>query len=340
MLNSVLYFFNTLALFALFLSYSAPYISPDTILWPIAFLGLFYPFLLLINILFLVYWLIRFKKYFWTNLIVIFLGYNHIVNLIQIQKNQNKPNESSFSVMSFNVRLFNSYNWIKQKNIKNDIIDFINNEHTDILCIQEFYAPNELPNLYYPFSHIGLQNERKSWRMATYSKLPILEKGTVSIYGEINNNVCIYSDIKISTDTIRVYNVHLASNWFQKEDYQFLDKPTIKGAENIIERLKNSFHKRAKEVKAIKKHMNSSPYPILLCGDFNDTPSSFAYRHLSKGLTDSFKNSGLGLGQTYNGKFPALRIDFIFHSPEISLQQFRIIKNNLSDHYPIIGKFK
>ena len=338
MLNGILYILNMLLLFALFLSYASSYISPDTNLWPIALLGLTYPFLLLINLLFTIYWIIRFKKHFWANIFIILLGYGNIQNLINIQDNGIET-EIKFSVMSFNVRLFNAYDWIKKDDVKQEIIEYINKESINILCLQEFYAPEELPKLNYLHSHIGLQSKRESWRMATYSNFPIFKKGTVSISGEKTNNVCIFSDIAISGDSIRVYNVHLASNWFEKEDYEFLDRPSVGGAESIIERLKTSFFKRAKQVKAIKAHMNTSPYPIILCGDFNDTPISFSYKQLSKGLNDSFTNSGTGLGQTYNGKFPTLRIDYILHSPEFKNNSFKTIKVNLSDHYPIVSTF-
>ena len=116
MLNGILYILNMLLLFALFLSYASPYISPDTFLWPIALLGLIYPFLLLINLLFTIYWIIRFKKHFWANIIIILLGYGHIQNLINIQDNGSDA-EVKFSVMSFNVRLFNAYDWIKKDDI-------------------------------------------------------------------------------------------------------------------------------------------------------------------------------------------------------------------------------
>ena len=338
MLNGILYILNMLLLFALFLSYASPYISPDSFLWPVALLGLIYPFLLFINSLFTVYWLVRFKKHFWANIIIILLGYGHIKNLINIQDNVSTE-EQQFSIMSFNVRLFNAYDWIKKDDVKQEIIEYLNKESASILCLQEFYAPEELPKLNYHYSHIGLQNERKSWRMATYSKFPIFNKGTVSISGERTNNVCIFSDIRIGNDSIRIYNLHLASNWFQKEDYEFLDKPSVEGAESIIERLKISFFKRAKQVKAIKAHMNTSPYPIILCGDFNDTATSFTYKQLSEGLNDSFSNAGKGLGQTYNGKFPTLRIDYILYSPEFELNSFKTTEVNLSDHFPIISTF-
>ena len=127
MLNGILYILNMLLLFALFLSYASPYISPDTFLWPVALLGLIYPFLLLINVLFSIYWLIRFKKHFWVNTIVILLGYGHIQNLLNIQEKESDT-KAEFSVMSFNVRLFNAYDWIKKENVKQEIIEYLNSE--------------------------------------------------------------------------------------------------------------------------------------------------------------------------------------------------------------------
>ena len=241
--------------------------------------------------------------------------------------------------MSFNVRLFNVYNWIEKETIDDEIVNFINTSKSSVVCLQEFYAPDSLPQINYLYSHIGLQRDRKKWRMATYSAHPIVNKGTVSIHGETKNNVCIFSDISVRGDTIRIYNVHLASNWFQKEDYEFLEHPTVERAEHIIERLKISFSKRSKQVQSIKKHMNTCHYPIVVCGDFNDTPNSYAYKVLSEGLQDSFSVKGSGISSTYNGKIPLLRIDYILFSPELSLSNFETHKANLSDHFPVESFF-
>ena len=259
--NKILYVLNLLTLFALALAYLAPYISPSTFLWPIAFLGLIYPVLLLVNLLFTFYWIIIFKRHFWSNLFIILLGWGHLDRLFNIT-NTKENIQADFSVMSYNVRLFNVYEWIDNKNVEHEIVDFINTEQPNILCLQEFYAPNELPNIQLPYQHIGLQSQKKQWRMATYSNFPIIQKGTVSIKGERKNNICIYSDIITSNDTIRVYNIHLASNWFRPSDYSFMQSPSLETEElkknmiSIGDRLKTSFIKRAEQVKAIKKHVN------------------------------------------------------------------------------------
>lgn len=336
--DRIIYILSFCFSFALLLSYLSPYADPQTFLLPIAFLGLFYPFLLLVNLLILFYWIFKFKRHFWPTLIVILLGYNHIDTLLKVKDNSNeKP--SIYSLTSFNVRLFNVYDWIKEEGIKQEIISFINQSNSSIVCLQEFYAPNTLPSINYPYSHIGLQKKRSHWRMATYSKYPIIKKGTVSISGENINNVCIFSDIILLEDTIRVYNIHLASNTFEDSDYQFIEKPSVEGAENIFKRLKKSFIIRATEVNSIKKHMNQSPYPIIVCGDFNDTPHSFAYHQLSEGLDDAFVKTGFGFGRTYNGKFPALRIDYILMSPQFKINNYKTLEVKLSDHYPISVSF-
>lgn len=337
-MSFILKFINGVFLVALLISYFTPFINPDSFLWPIAFLGLSYPYLLIINSAFLIYWLVRFKKVFWTNVIILALGIEHFNNHFQFFEKESNSNHH-FSVMSFNVRLFNAYQWIEKETISQDIIQFINSSNSNIVCLQEFYAPNELPSIQYPYSHIGLQSNRKKWRMATYSNYPILNKGTVSIHGETKNNVCIFSDIAVNSDTIRFYNIHLASNWFQKEDYQFLERPSVEGAESIIKRLKISFSKRAKQVNAIKRHMNTSPFPIIVCGDFNDTPNSYAYSVLSEGLDDSFSQQGNGIGSTYNGKIPMLRIDYILFSPEIDISRYVTHQRDFSDHFPIESYF-
>jgi len=323
------------------LSYLAPFVSPS-IFWPIAFFGLLFPIFFLLNLLFICYWLIVMKKPFWANLIVLIIGMNSISTLIGNSEDKStKEGENNFSIMSYNVRLFNAYNWIKKEGVKNEIFDLFNQRNTNILCIQEFYAPKQLPELDYSFQHIGLQSKKSQWHMAIYSKFPQINKGTVSIKGERMNNTCIFSDMVFQGDTIRIYNIHLASNWFDKSDLAFMENPEMskeaikKGVFGIGKRLKNSFQKRAMQVEVIKQHMEKSPYKIIVCGDFNDTPNSFAYHRISEGLQDAFLNKGKGIGSTFLGKMPFLRIDYILHSTKFKTNSFTTHQQKLSDHKAI-----
>lgn len=336
LIDKFLYLINSLSLFTLLLSYLSPFISP-TIFWPISFIGLLFPILFLLNLAFFIYWLIGFKKPMWANLIILLLGIGNISNYFGTSPNSNSSEENT-KVLSYNVRLFNRYGWIPKENVREDIFAFFTEEDADILCIQEFYTPNEIPDLNYPYRHIGLQNKKSQWHMAIYSKYPQIKKKTVSIKGERMNNTCIYSDMIINEDTIRVYNIHLASNWFKNSDYSFIQNPhkeKIKeGLKGIASRLKNSFIKRAEEVAVIKEHIKTSPYPIILCGDFNDTPLSFAYNTIKGDLVDAFTVCGKGIGDSFV-KIPALRIDYILHDNELKSSNYQKHKQVLSDHYAV-----
>jgi len=336
LINKSLYLINSISLLILLLSYLSPYISP-TFFWPISFFGLVFPILYLVNLAFFIYWLIGFKKPMWANLIILLIGIGNISNYFGTSPNSNSSEENT-KILSYNVRLFNRYGWIPKENVREDIFAFFTEEDADILCIQEFYTPNEIPDLNYPYRHIGLQNKKSQWHMAIYSKYPQIKKKTVSIKGERMNNTCIYSDMIINEDTIRVYNIHLASNWFKNSDYLFIQNPQkekIKeGLKGIASRLKNSFIKRAEEVAVIKEHIKTSPYPIILCGDFNDTPLSFAYNSIKGDLVDAFTVCGKGIGDSFV-KIPALRIDYIFHDNQLKSSNYKKHKKVLSDHYAV-----
>ena len=282
--------------------------------WPISFLGLIFPILFIMNFLFLIYWFLNTKKQIWANLIVLLIGVQHVSNYIGTNPKESTDN-TTISILSYNVRIFNAYNWIPSLT-KETIFDFLKNKNTDILCIQEFYAPNNIPDLNYNFRHIGKQNKKSEWHMAIYSKYPQIKKATVAIKGKEMNNTCIYSDIIIKKDTIRVYNIHLASNFFKNSDYLFLknkkNREMRKGISNIIKILKNSYQERAEEVLAIRTHIHKSPYKVIVCGDFNDTPLSYAYNKIKGDLIDSFSYSGKGIGESFV-KVPTLRIDYIMH---------------------------
>jgi endonuclease/exonuclease/phosphatase family metal-dependent hydrolase len=174
--------------------------------------------------------------------------------------------------------------------------------------------------------------------MAIYSNYSQIKKETVSIKGERMNNTCIYSDMVIKEDTIRVYNIHLASNWFNSSDYSFMQNPQKEklkeGLLGITKRMKNSYEKRAVEVKVIKEHIGTSPYPLIICGDFNDTPLSYAYHSIKGNLADAFSLSGKGIGTSFV-KIPALRIDYILHDTEFKSTNYQKYNEVLSDHYAV-----
>jgi endonuclease/exonuclease/phosphatase family metal-dependent hydrolase len=156
-----------------------------------------------------------------------------------------------------------------------------------------------------------------------------------------DNNYCIYSDIDINGDTVRVFNTHLSSIRFGEEDYRFISNLTDdrqqleEGGKRIAQRLVSAYKKRQAQVNKIMGNIIRSPYPVIFCGDFNDTPISYTYSCVDEILQDAFVQSGSGLGRTYIGPFPSFRIDYIWHDDSFESYGFKTIPLELSDHLPI-----
>jgi len=317
-----------------------------------------YPYLLFINIIFTVVW-IRYKKWrFLFSLIAILLGWNHLAAFFQL--NLNKESEENyrekFSVLSYNVRLFDLYNWSNNKSTKAKIFDFLEAEKPDIMCFQEFYY-DETKNFvtlesikefehvnYYHAEYTFEVNSVYHFGIATFSKYPIINRGSMSFQN--TNNICIYSDIVFGEDTIRIYNNHLQSVRLQPENYNYLDSlkffnenERMTGMIDIYKRFKEAYVKRAFQVEVISEHIKQSPYPVIVCGDFNDSPFSYTYRRMRSNLEDAFIEAGNGFGNTYARKFPSFRIDYLLHDEKFECVNYEKYNVYYSDHFPIKGEF-
>lgn len=354
----LLRYFNYIVILGLLLAYLSVYVDPGKV-WILAFFGLAYPFLLLANILFVIFWIVKKKRFFIIPLISIFLGWGFISSLVQIPVSSKKKSintENTFKVLSYNVRLFDLYDWQKEsKNTTGEIFEFIRNENPDVICFQEFYTKNNIQITedyiskalnYKYYSHIDytIENDADNYGIATYSKYPIINKGVIQFNNSTNTS--IYTDILIHKDTVRIFNNHLQSIRFNSNNYSFIsnsksmdDEERIKEIKDISYRLRDAFVKRAEQSKIVSNHVKNSPYPVFICGDFNDVPFSYTYHVIKKDMKDSFIEAGEGIGNTYIGKFPSFRIDYILHSKQINCHEFEIKKVKLSDHYPIIGEF-
>lgn len=358
--RKVIFFFNLIAIAALLLCYLNPFVSPAKF-WPLSFLGLAYPVIYLVNIFFLLYWILRRSKLLLFSAISLFIGLFHFNTIYQFRWKDKAllQEDKAIKVMSFNVRLFDLYNWSKNKETRTAIFDFINKENPDIIAFQEFYADDEnefinvdslkaLLNLPYNDYEFTLTLRKKHhWGIATYGKFKIVGSGHVNFRVK-SNNVCIYSDMLIHGDTVRVYNMHLQSIHLLKEDYNFInalgkdsvDVDEYKGSRKIAGRLKRAFIKRAEQVDSVAKSIKNSPYPVIVCGDFNDTPASYTYQTMTDKLSDAFVEAGKGWGKTYIGIFPSYRIDYILHSTGYEAYEYITHQEKLSDHYAISCKLK
>lgn len=339
----------------LILAYISPYFHPKTF-WILPFFGLAYPIILIFTFIFLFFWTIARSKWALITLGVILIGGKLHFRMIAVGSNpeQIPTADSSLHIMSYNVRLFDLYNWKDENSFttRDSIFHFIERENPDVICFQEFYHQDK-PTQFVTRDHliktlkIKDYHERYSHRLssrqnfgiAMLSKYPMVSKGAVVFENPENNNdnYCIYADIVKNKDTIRVYNVHLQSIKFENGEYAAFSEATNteerkSAIKRILDKLRIAFPERAEQANTVIEHMKTSPYPVVICGDFNDTPMSYTYNQFYSHLKDSYRECCKGIGSTYAGKIPAGRIDYIFHSPELNSYNFKIQNEIYSDH--------
>jgi endonuclease/exonuclease/phosphatase (EEP) superfamily protein YafD len=187
------------------------------------------------------------------------------------------------------------------------------------------------------------KKKRKIDALVIFSKYPIIRTGFYQDDHKSTN--AIYVDVAVDDEVFRIYNLHLESFQFGQDDYTFYsnlkevetDKTPIQaGTKKILLKLRRAYELRARQVDNLRTSIKTSPYPKLVCGDLNDTPSSYTYQVLSQGLQDSFKKAGNGLiGNTFRGNLPSFRIDYILFDKKFEAYNYEKIDISLSDHYPI-----
>ena len=338
---------------------SVKYLDPEK-WWFFSLFTFLLPYLFFILILFFLFWLL--VKPYWALVSVsaILLSFNAVKNIFPLNFNSfslEKP-AHTFRVMSWNVEFFNILNHKDHPEKKQQMLDLINQYKPDIACFQEVvageakgainYLPDMLDSLKfkdYLYSYRIENNFDKEhhYGILVVSKYPILRKQTIVNNPNDYNSTYQFIDVLIDTDTVRVFNVHLQSLKFSEDNKKYLDKGPAKNEKNYVEsasiigKIKNGIIKRSSQALYLKDEMNHSPYPIILCGDFNDVPVSYAYETIGTGLQNAFVSKGSGISATYNSISPTLRIDNIFADRYFSIKQFDRIKVDLSDHYPIVA---
>jgi endonuclease/exonuclease/phosphatase family metal-dependent hydrolase len=348
-LNRIVFALNGLAILALLLSYAAPYISPE-LYWPIAFLGLAYPVIIAFNLLFVVYWVAVFKLKFLYSLVAIGLGYTILPSYIQLSPQKMISVEKTINLLDFNMKYFGAFEGKKIQDPDKffDILDKIN---PSLLCFQEFRALGtpadkpmykklfkQLKNYYtcrITYDEQGKAND--GHHQVFFSKFPIIDSGVVE-HNEKSDNFTVFIDIVAFDDTIRIVNTHLQSIKFDDKDYTAVknikldNDSSVNAVTNISHKLKIAFVIRAKQAETVRDFIDQSPYKIIVVGDFNDSPSSYAYRTVKGNLNDAFVESGSGLGRTYVGAMPSLRIDYMLHDPSFTSYNYYAKAFEFSDH--------
>jgi len=331
--QKIILLLNYVAALLLLLAFIAPYLPGDLIPF-LSLSSLIFPFLVLLNILFVLYWTIQLKKYVFVSLVVLLLNYNNLQAIYQWEgKHPIEP--KGFSIMSYNVRLFNAYNWIKQKGIDVDISNYLKDQKPEILLLQEFKPDAKTDFLQYKYKHIVLKGNKRKAGLAIFSNFKILKQGDLHFKDTYNN--AIWADLLIGKDTIRIYNIHLQS-------YKIVNPEDLVEQDKLKtgQKLQKVFVEQEKQAKIIQQHIAKTKHPVIIGGDFNNTAFSAPYHILKQERTDAFVDAGEGFGITWQYKWLPLRIDFILSDPDrLEVLQFETLNHiKYSDHFPIKALLK
>ena len=346
---------NLLAVVLLLLADLAALIPPTTLRLP-AFLAIGFEVLAYLNLFFALTWLFTHRKaWCLVSILALLLSTSQLRATFSMSSKIQESGSRSLRVLTYNTHLLQDHTPLDH----NDLISYVRESGADIVCMQEYAVyrdahyptfqsvKNALIDIYpYTYFDFAIHNRRLQFGLAVYSKYPLTNKTTIPIHTA--GNGANYCDVIVHNDTFRLFNNHLQSNALQTNALQPSEIDSLRSLLNTSSsKLTNAYVARTEQVKTIKPIIDASPYPVIVCGDFNDVPASYTYRHLSRGLKDAFLTTSLfRTGHTYvraslipwfrsSSFVPGVRIDYILTSPTFRVTDFRLDRVPYSDHYPV-----
>ncbi len=325
-------------------------VSPDISVLP-AFMGIAFPIFFFPSVLLTIYWAWRRSRFFFVCLGFILLSWGAIQKYCPLDIFDDKDRgKKQLQVMTYNTCGMGMYD---NKDNSDEILDFVAAENPDIVCFQEFRENDPSRKLtlqkiraklsdykYYSYSPTQFA---KHTGLAIFSKYPIVGQRNIFFKDSRYNHACLF-EVKLSNgECVNVLNCHLRSNQLSTAD-RALYKDAIGGMDidkikqlkgGVFAKLAEGFRIRSSQVDTINALTSRLKDPLIVCGDFNDTPTSYCYRQMRGNLQDAFVNKGFGLGITYHSNYFWFRIDQIFHSDDFSTVKVKVHKVKYSDHYPL-----
>jgi endonuclease/exonuclease/phosphatase family metal-dependent hydrolase len=342
--------------------------------WFTGFLGLFYPVLFVVMVLFLLFWtLLRSKKLIFS-LVVLVLGFSHFLLHVGLHFggvfDEKKRKIGSIRIMDWNLRHFIPFDEsdFKPNRLAHQkkIFDEISKNDPDVICFQEFlsipsfrekdpmHVLKTMGYAYHRFAGQDLFGTKQYSGIAIFSKLPIVYGGVLPFppSDEGNAENTVYADIVSGNDTIRIYSIHLQSFGFGTREYRALDDVRSEGSsvtesKHVLRKMRNTFYWHGVQADFLADEIGRSPYPNLIMGDLNDVPGSYAYTVIRGKKKDAFLEKGSGLGASFTSSssfvlqmIPTLRIDNIFLPQQMEVEQFIVDGHRLSDHAYLVADIR
>lgn len=330
-------------LVASLLCYASVLFPPDVL--PIAVLAAYaIPGVVVLNaILFLVFIIFRPKRAV-RPLIAMIAGVPFIISSIQWSV-PSRPTEESFTVMSFNAKLFRRPGSYREFSM--EMIEWTVQDTSDIKAIPEHstdgrWEPLDVDRMikeqgYNSYSIAApIPFNEHNLGSAIFSKFQVSERGVV-FTDSTSISLGIFQDVIIGNDTIRIYSIHLASMGLDDVP----DSGIFTKAWAVSKKLMSGAEKRSRQLDQVVAHIENCPYQYLICGDLNETPYSYNYYRLRSVATDAFIDEGRGFGLTFHSLWPVARIDYQFYSEGITAEFFTVDESmRISDHMPVRGRYR
>jgi endonuclease/exonuclease/phosphatase family metal-dependent hydrolase len=334
--------------------------------WFIALLGLVFPLIFFIVLFFLLYWMIRRSRWAFLSFAALLLSWKQVSVMFGFHTNKtfNKPkSESTLRVLSWNISSWGKTNRANKNkdDHRSEMIDLLNTTNADVICLQEFPFTNAIhfrDSLISGLSERGYKYgyfAKAKYTMHLYhsahvtgvvilSKYPFADTAAFNYGDNDYAEPLVYADIKVNEKMVRVYTTHLQSVRFDDYDYEGLHSlkkepvsASITQSRATAWKLKQAYKKRAAQAELLHEKIKASPYPVIVCGDFNDVPNSYTYFTVKENLQDAFLKKAGGFGRTFRFISPTLRIDYILADKKFEVTQFNKFEVTYSDHYPIIA---
>ena len=363
--QKILIFLNIFVIIAYLFVCLVPFVNTG-VNWFIAVPGIIFPILFFVLVFFVILWTILQSKFLWVSVITILLGLQQILAVFSfhlLQKFSAEKQPNTLRVLQWNVMSWDQLE--ERRNIENGghalrplMMDVVNSVNADVLCFEEFFESKDtsifksnittITQMGFPFHYfVPVENKHSEDRsgIIIFSKNPIIDTASFNLNLDKKGEHLIYADIKVKDKTFRVFATHLIPIKFADWEDQRQKNEEIygdAGANNygrIFSKLIRGYSFRYHQSLFVGKKITESPYPAIVCGDFNDIPNSSTYFNVKGNLQDPFLKKGFWTGRTTRTSFgiisPTLRIDYILASRNFSVNQFHIIHVPYSDHYPV-----
>lgn len=360
-LNIIMSVVTVLFAIMLLCAYLSQWIDPSKGGVIFAYLPLFLPILYLSNLVLMLFWVVRWHRMVFVPLLVGLIGIGG-VSLFYVPKffrtyDNVKNTGEEFKVMTFNVMGMVTKESGYVESSVDDIVSVVDSLRPDILCFQEFINRSDssrnfalrVPWLEYSLIWDGLDEEsaleddesNPLSSQAVFSRYPITDHGLIELGDSTTTALAQWCDVAINHDTIRVINVHLQSTSITANEQQSVNEMNIghDNIRNMYNKLGANYCVRAQQAKKIRKVIDTSPYRVVVCGDFNDTPMSFTYHEIADNLNDAYQEVGSGPSYTYKSFFNQLRIDYVLYSEGLTAKNYLSPLFECSDHKPVVVTF-